>query len=183
MFLRNSNPKYGDIDNPFCSIHTWSWEDRGSNANWGVSPMQLSHHCKASRNFCKSYGAGTETEPNLHRQMDSLGVEMVRMHGDSKGSGTCLHFGLLIFLQVFGSSQVSSHFSHFESWISTTRNHSDRRPPPELHPDGTAARDVPASMKPAHDVPGIKKTTCNPLGWVVRCCWWLLIHFEETLAF
>lgn len=32
-----------------------------------------------------------------------------------------------------------------------------RRPPPELHPDGTAARDVPASMKPAHDVPGINK--------------------------
>lgn len=86
--------------------------------------MQLSHHCKASRNFCKSYGAGTETEPHLHQQMDSLGVEMVRMHGDSKGSGTCLHFGLLIFLQVFGSSQVSSHFSHFELGFPTTRNHS-----------------------------------------------------------
>ena len=32
------------------------------------------------------------------------------------------------------------------------------RPPPELHPDGTAARDVPASMKPAHDVPWVEPT-------------------------
>lgn len=133
--------------------------------------MQLSHHWKASRNFCKSYGAGTETEPNLHRQMDHQGFEMVRMHGDSKGSGTCLPFVSCFFLQVFGSSQVSSHFSQFH-----------RRPPPELHPDGTAARDVPASMKPAHDVPGLKKPTTT--GWGgMRCRWWLLILLRKPWLF